>query len=324
MTFTVRPYTPTDFEDWDAFCAASHQATFLHSRRFLAYHGERFKDHSVILEDAGRWVAVFPAALNPVQPFSVVSHPGLTFGGFVDQGALRGERGVEALTSLCRFYADDGLESLVYKAVPHFYHSVPSEDDLYALFRLGATRTRCDLSSTIDLSNRAVPNERRRRSLKKAIRSGVTVDAGSHYLPSLWTVVTDNLQRKHGTSPVHSIAEITSLAELFPDNIRCVVGMLQGQVIAGLVLFCTRNVVHAQYIASSEIGYDNAALDVVFDHCIANATVSGKRWFDFGISTTDRGRILNDGLYRFKSEFGGGGIVHEFYEIALSGYKNAC
>jgi hypothetical protein len=36
-----------------------------------------------------------------------------------------------------------------------------------------------------------------------------------------------------------------------------------------------------------------------------------------GISTEQQGTVLNDGLYRFKSEFGGGGVVHEFFEIDL-------
>ena len=45
--------------------------------------------------------------------------------------------------------------------------------------------------------------------------------------------------------------------------------------------------------------------------------VFGLQDFDFGISTEAEGMILNEGLYRFKSEFGGGGVVHEFYEMRL-------
>ncbi|GAB6080268.1 hypothetical protein JCM10831_12390 [Hydrogenophilus hirschii] len=113
------------------------------------------------------------------------------------------------------------------------------------------------------------------------------------------------------------MAEITLLAKRFPNNIRCVVAILANQVIAGVVLFITPLVVHVQYVGSSTIGYETAALDVVFEYCINKAFREGKRWFDFGICTENNGMILNDSLYRFKSEFGGGGTVHEFYEIDL-------
>ena len=84
-------------------------------------------------------------------------------------------------------------------------------------------------------------------------------------------------------------------------------------------MFITPTTFHAQYIASSEMGYDCSALDAIFEQGILSAQKDGKRWFDFGISTEVGGKVLNEGLYRFKSEFGAGGTVHEFYELDLTG-----
>jgi lipid II:glycine glycyltransferase (peptidoglycan interpeptide bridge formation enzyme) len=86
---------------------------------------------------------------------------------------------------------------------------------------------------------------------------------------------------------------------------------------AGIVLFRTAGVSHAQYTAASELAYEASALDAVFDASITEAAAQGARWFDFGVSTEQGGRMLNEGLHQFKSEFGGGGIVYEFYELAL-------
>jgi len=220
------------------------------------------------------------------------------------------------------YYAEQGYAKLVYKTVPWFYHTTPAQDDLYALFRIGARPARRDLSSTIDLQHRLPVSGRRKRSLKKAKKAGIEICDGSEYLPALWQVVADNLKRKHATSPVHSLAEITMLAERFPDEMICVVGLLAETVVAGVLIFSTPVADHAQYIASSEAGYDISALDAVFEHCISTAAGKDKRWFDFGISTENGGLDLNEGLYRFKSEFGGGGIVHEFFEIDLLGEEN--
>ena len=83
------------------------------------------------------------------------------------------------------------------------------------------------------------------------------------------------------------------------------------------MLFNTHRVTHAQYTAASRAGYDTSALVAVFDHCVAKAAARGARFFDFGNSNEREGRYLNPGLYRFKTEFGAGGVVHEFYELPL-------
>lgn len=317
MDLKLRRYSAKDAKAWEEFCETAYQSTFLHSRRFLSYHEDRFMDCSLILEISGKWVGVFLAAQMPGDNLCVVSHPGITYGGILHNRGLTGERMIAAISMICQYYLDCGYNRLIYKAVPSFYHTIPAQDDLYALFRIGAQRIRCDLSSTIDLQNRRPAGSRRKRSLKKAQRAGVVIMVGTEHLPELWDVLTDNLKKKHKTSPVHTLAEVTMLAERFPNNISCVVGLVGGQVVAGVLLFVTSLVTHAQYIASNSQGYDVSALDVVFEFCIAQAESEGKRWFDFGISTENNGQFLNEGLYSFKSEFGGGGTIHEFFEIDL-------
>jgi lipid II:glycine glycyltransferase (peptidoglycan interpeptide bridge formation enzyme) len=224
---------------------------------------------------------------------------------------------IQTLEVIQQHYVDQHLNSLVYKAVPTFYHQAPVQDDLYALFRLGANRIRCEISSTIDLQHRLPVSERRRRSLKKATKAGVTVVKGYEYLGGLWNVLSDNLQRKHGVAPVHSLAEIQLLAERFPQKIQCVCAEINGKIEAGVVLFVTPTTHHAQYIASSDAGYDTCALDAIFEYCISTARNDHSKWFDFGISTENSGMLLNSSLYKFKSEFGSGSFVHEFFEISL-------
>lgn len=319
MSISVRPYSPNDSEAWDAFCGEALQATLLHTRRFLSYHGDRFEDHSLIIEENGKLIGLFPAALNSSEKTCVVSHPGITYGGVIHQGSLRGERMINALEKIRQYYLAQGYAKLIYKAVPTFYHFIPAQDDVYALFRLGAQRTRCDLSSTIDLHHRLPVSERRRRGLKKSIKAGVEIVAGHEYLAGLWDVLEENLNRKHGLAPVHNLDEITLLVERFPDNIRCMCAVANSAVIAGTLLFITPTTFHAQYIASSEVGNEYSALDAVFEQCVVSAQKDGKHWFDFGVSTENGGKVLNEGLYRFKSEFGAGGTVHEFYELDLTG-----
>jgi Acetyltransferase (GNAT) domain len=313
----ARAYTAADAERWDTFCAEALSATFLHSRRFLSYHGDRFTDRSLVFEDGARWLGVLPAAQGLLQPELVVSHPGITYGGVLHDGALRGEAMLNALQAARAHYAAAGYRSLLYKPVPHIYHCAPAQDDLYALFRLDAQRVRCDLSSCIDLAHPLPLSERRRRALKKAQRAGLSLESGAHLADQLWPVLEANLAQRHGQKPVHSLEQIRLLLQRFPQAIRITIARLEKQVIAGTVLFIAGGVCHTQYIASNALGHETGALDLVFDQQITEARDMKAQFFDFGISNEDGGRSLNVGLHRFKSEFGAGGVVHEAYEIDL-------
>lgn len=306
-------------DDWDAFITQSFNGTFLHSRRFLSYHQDRFKDLSLLFRDSSdKIVALLPAAQSPHSESDVISHPGITYGGLITSDKCKGGEVVLALESASTHYKNRGYERLLYKAIPHIYHSIPAQDDLYALFKLNATRYRSDLSSSINLTNRGRISSRRKRSLKKAIKSGVDTSSSLEHLEALWTVVSKNLQDKYNKKPVHSLAEIRSLADLFPSNIEINVGIHKQQVIAGILLFKSSPVVHAQYIAASKLGQQLNALDLLFESSIANAKEEGYQYFDFGISNEEEGQVLNNGLYGFKSEFGAGGVTHDFYELTLS------
>ena len=314
----VLSYAPGAAAAWDEFVARAPMATLLHTRRYLSYHGQRFSDVSVLLVDEReRVIAVFPAALDPDDDKCVISHPGVTYGGIVHDGGLRGERMIEALEILRDHYTQQGSTRLRYKAVPYIYQQTPASDDLYALFRLGARRYRCDISSTIDLAARSAASERRRRGLKKALKAGIEIKQGAEFIAPLWSVLEDNLARKHSRKPVHTAEEIAQLHALFPAEIEFVVAMLDGKVEAGVVLFVSPRVVHSQYIASSSTGYELCALDAVLEHCITQAQARPARYFDFGNSNEDEGRHLNEGLFNFKREFGAGSVVYEFYELDL-------
>jgi len=315
----VLDYNESESARWDDCCQTAYMSTFIHTRGFLSYHGDRFKDMSLLIEQKGELVGVFPAAQDLDDPSMIVSHPGLTYGGILHNGFLRGGKMLNALSQICSYYYSTGYRLLQYKVVPGIYHQVPADDDIYALSRLGARRERCELSSTIDFSNRLKISQRRQRGLKKAKNNQFEIRTGVEYAASIWKVLRENLKRKHGVEPVHTIDEIVLLHERFPKEIKFYAGLLNGSVETGIVIFESANVSHVQYSASSKKGYELSGLDYLYNYCINESCVQGKRFFDFGISTEEQGRFLNEGLYEFKKEFGAGSVIHECYELDLEG-----
>jgi len=312
------PYDSSAAQAWDELVTEAPMATFMHSRRFIAYHGDRFEDASLMFRDRKGLAGVLPAALDPADRQRVISHTGATYGGVVHNGALNGHRMLEAMEAARSAYSALGLRSLTYKAVPWIYHRVPSDEDLYALFRLGAARNRVDLSCAIDLeADRQPPTKRRRRGRRRALNRGLELSEAPDLVPEYWRLLEQNLISRHGVKPTHTLEEILRIRDLFPEDVRFIMGTLDGEVVAGTVLFLSPRVAHVQYNATNDAGRETGAMDGVHAHSIEEASRAGRRFFDFGISTEAAGRQLNEGLYRFKAEFGGGGVAYEFYELPL-------
>jgi hypothetical protein len=314
----IRGYDSGATEAWEDLVGRSCNGTFLHTRRFVSYHGDRFRDRSLLLEDRrGHVVGVFPAAEDPADPEMVVSHPGLTYGGVVHDGSVCGASMIGALDDISRHYRRLGYKKLRYKAVPAIYHSRPAEDDLYALFRLGARQYRRDLSATIDLSNRGRVTQRRVRSRRRALAQGVFTEESWDDVAVFWRVLEQNLASRHGVSPVHSLAEIGMLHDRFREDVLLILARIGREPVGGAVMFAAGPVMHMQYTATTERGRNASATDLVMEHAIELGVKRGCRFFDFGVCTISEGWSLDQDLYRFKASFGAGGVSYDHYELDL-------
>lgn len=175
---------------------------------------------------------------------------------------------------------------------------------------------RRDISTSILLDNKIKFSERRRRNIKKALKERLNVIQSDDY-DSYIEMMNKILIKYHNTYAVHTGAEIRYLASKFPDNIKLFISQnTSGKMLAGVLIFDTKQTVHTQYIANSDEGRCVGALDIVMDYLINTYSV-GKKFFDFGISTENGGKFLNTGLITQKQEFGGRGIVHDFYKIDI-------
>lgn len=298
---------------WDEFVARSKNGLFLFQRDYVEYHADRFPDNSLMFyDDRGQLIALLPATRSG-EVFS--SHAGLTFGGVVSDTGMRVALMLDVFEAALDHLQKRGVEKVVYKAVPHIYHRLPAEEDLYALFRCGARLFRRDVSSTIEMKQRP-PVTRRRNAAKLAAKFGIEVKRSFDFKASM-AISAHVLETKYDAKPVHTDDEIALLAERFPDNIK-LFGAYRGQeMLAGAVIYESPQVAHAQYIGIGDEGKKISALDLIVDYLI-NDYYAEKKYFDFGISTEDEGRRLNTGLIENKQSFGGRAVVHDFYELTLA------
>lgn len=312
MENRIERYNAGNKSVWDNFVSCSRNGTFLFYRDYMEYHSDRFRDCSLIFFENDKPVALLP---GNCQEDVFYSHQGLTYGGLILSCNTKTTQTIEILNRGIEYLKQCGLNRIIYKTIPHIYHRHPSQDDLYALFQNNAVLVSRSISSAIDLSERLGYAELRKRQIKKAEKQGFTVSE-SDSLSEFWAVLEQNLKVNHQAIATHSLPEIEYLKNKFPQNIRLFCTTKNNDVVAGCLIFETDTVAHAQYISASTEGKENGALDLLFDHLISNV-FDKKRFFDFGTSTEDYGRLLNVGLISQKEGFGARGIVYDTYQIEL-------
>ncbi len=311
----VRQFQMDDSQEsllWNLIVKESRNGTFLLERGYMEYHRDRFTDHSLIVEQNGNPIAIFPAAIHDE---SLVSHAGLTYGGLIYGREMHAATALHSLASIVDYARAKGLKKIYYKPVPTIYHKMPAQEDLYALFRLGANLVRRDLSSSIDIHFHYTPSKGRKSCIVKANKSKIRIEI-SHDFNAFMKIQEEILASKHQTKPTHTAEELIFLESKFPDNIELYIATLDSEMLAGIILYKTLTVCHAQYIAVSDHGKKIGAGDALIHH-VLEFIAKPARWFDFGISTTQGGYHLDENLATHKESWGARATVYDHYEICL-------
>lgn len=298
---------------WDNFVRNTKNGHFFFQRDYMEYHQDRFDDFSlIVLDDEKKILAIFPANRRDGVMYS---HQGLTFGGFLVDDKMKTETMLNIFECLVEFLKNERITKLIYKCIPHIYHIKPSEEDRYALFRHEAKLIRRDVTSTIDLNEPVRYSKGRKWTVNKAKKETIELIESTDY-EVFWQLLTDVLEANHNTAPVHTMSEMQYLASSFPKNIRLFLAKKEDVLLSGALIFENKHIVHTQYLANSEAGREMGALDLLLDYLIREI-YADKKYFDFGISNEDGGKVLNTGLIAQKEGFGARAVVHDFYELEI-------
>lgn len=312
--WNIRRYRSEDAKLWDRLAAESRQGTLLHLRGYMDYHADRFDDCSLIASRKGKPMAILPANIDNAG--TLHSHQGLTYGGWLTPFLHFNSNDMldlfEVWTSWCR---ENDIREVIYKAIPHIYQKIPAEEDTYALYRYGATIETLNLSSVIDMRNIPPYNTLQKRHLKKASALNPWIretDNASEFMP----ILIECLKERHNAVPVHSETELQMLKERFPKRIRLFLAGTGAEPEAAVCIYDTNCVGRCQYIATSRAGREHGTLTCLFHHLIHNVFAS-HRYFDFGTSNGNDGRVLNSGLIRQKSGLGGRGVAYQIFKLKI-------
>lgn len=313
-------YTPDHKHDWDTFASNARNNTLLHQRNYMDYHSDRFKDASLMFYDEHeRLIALFPACISNNARNTIISHQGLTYGGFIISPMLHTFMLEEIFNITIGYYRTKlAADTLIVKPIPQIYASVPCEEELYLIHRHGGILIERHLSQAIRLDSCLPLSNLRKRCVNKALKNNIIIKEATerNEWDAYHSILKSVLTERHSTTPVHSPAELWSLHCAFPKSIRLLAAYEADQLVAGTIVYTSSNVAHTQYLASSDKGLATGALDLVVFHLLHSDILTACQYLDFGVST-ERDGTLNRGLTLQKEGFGARGICYDTYSIPL-------
>ena len=296
---------------WDMFLLSSRNSLFFHKRSFLEYHEKKFNDHSLLIFRNSNLIAVFPA--NECND-EIFSHQGITYGGLLYSSSLKSLEILFILDLISDYYTALGFRKLYYFPVPFPFCRYPSQDDLYWLFRVNAKLYSREISSILPLSIPCRISTLRQRKVRRAKSLELKFNRICN-LEQFYQILSSTLSR-HSTKPVHNLSELSFLLTQFPENL-IPYGVFAGpDLLAGSLVFDFGGIVHTQYLASSNEGRQNGALDYLIC-CLIETFSTSHQYLSFGSSCESFGSVVNAGLLFQKEGFGARSISLDKYSLAL-------
>lgn len=311
----IEKYSSEKEDIWNRFNKESKNSLFMFDRKYMDYHSDRFKDHSLLFYDEDKLIAILPLSEHGEE---LKSHGGLTYGGFITDSKMKQHTMMDCFNELIKYAKENGFSKVTYKCIPHIYHNQPAEEDRFALFANGAQLVTVDVSTYVNLSSPLKMPKGRKAQISRAKREGVVIEELSSLEDFETFIELENavLKERHEVTAVHTGSELKLLKDRLPENIHLFASMKDGNLIAGTVVYEYDQVIHTQYMAADEEARTIGALDLAVATVIEKYKNS-KKWLDFGIST-EHGKIyLNEGLCSQKEGFGGRTGVYEIWELNI-------
>ncbi len=308
--YEVKIARRADAAEWDKFVADSENGTIFHELKFLSYHEEgRFGFHNMEFVRDGRIEAVLPAAIWETEDGrkALRSPAGASFGGFVLKRNLTLDMAAGLVSALTNHARAASVSEIHIAPSPPWYWANHHNHIEFALEEAGYEPSGPEeLSSIIPISEKEDVMDTFRGNARTAVRQAISKGVSAGLTDDLETFHWINLANKasHGTMPTHSLGELETIRNIYPDRFRLFGAFLDEKMIAGLLMFlCNPRAALVFYICHLAEYQQYRAVNLLAREAAIHAAKSGAAWLDTGTVTS--GGQLNRGLLAFKESLGG-------------------
>jgi hypothetical protein len=307
---------------WDRFVHQSMNGTAFHLQQFLSYHEPgKFDFHHLMFFDAGHLVAVLPGGF-PKNSRSFESPLGASYGSFVVED-INAETALAIVWAFEDYVEAAGIAEVHLTGAPVIYQPVLTQNLDFALLYCGYSYERHYISHVATLDKEIAPFETLHPIAKRYIRRaerkypGLTIEEIStddfpKAVEEFYPIMLSNKERHH-TKPTHSLLDLRKLHELLPDLMKLWLVRLDGELIAGSLIFLPNDRVPLSFYPMLRYEYSDARpIYLLSEVTMRWAQEHGYRFFDFGVSqdTSDENPMTPAlSLIQFKEKFNSRGIL---------------
>lgn len=313
---TVCEYNRSMSREWRNFVQASSNGTMFHYMEFLDYHPPgRFNFRHLMFHEGNRLTAVLPGACEG----EVYRSPaGASMGGFVvpDQlGLDRANAIVRAFIGYCR---ERGITTVHLTPPMNIYRDSCDMAMEYALCYNGFTVSRMQYSS-VSMPSESSLSRKVAYNIRLAERKGVEILEGND-IELFYPILLEN-KAKFGVPPTHTLEELKLIDGLMPGYLKLFLAMLDGEAIAGSLLFLANRNCAMNFYTMHRYEYRNLyPVSLLVKHTSDWLAERGFRYFDYGVSmdtASDDPMEPSWSLVRFKESLGFRGCIRYSWSLGL-------
>jgi hypothetical protein len=311
------------------FIDESINGTIFHHPRFLSYHAknntlqEQDSISHLVFRLRGKILGFLPGVIrNQAEGPAFLSPARASFGGLVthDISFAKSECMVtKAMDYL--FNIRKVREAYITPPTSIYMGSAPNENLQFLYLSQGFHISRAELAIATRISpNTDFPDKVLKDRVKRFVRQGAERGLSCRIEDSpdnSYAIILAN-QRKFKDAPTHSLQELRTIRELFPDKFIYFVAYHGPTPVAVITLvLCNKNVAFSFYICHLAEASRDRPIDFLFKHILVWLKERNFMFLDFGPSTF--GFRPHQSLIFFKEGFGGKGVVKFFYRRTNTG-----
>ena len=300
----IKKYSNKNFDEWDEFVLNnSANGTIFHTQKFLSYHPkDRFDDQSIMLYEKNKLVCVIPCARIGDRFFS---HPGTSAGGPVILKKYFKLKYIIEIIDLMLDYYDNKLD---FRLVESYFVDNSNEAILYCILHKMNVLPEISTYKKTDFGDKffSISQNRTRSAVRKLEREGFFTEIASLSEYELFYNLLEKNLVKFETKPVHSFSEILNLVDILSnDQLLFLLKDKNGKICAcSWVIKATQDVWHTQYIVKNYDRIENGLVELLLINIADYANQNNVNILSLGISTENKGRLLNQNLISFKEHLG--------------------
>lgn len=306
-------------ENWDVFINASINGTIFHKRKFLSYHGDRFKEGQkfLVMLDGNVLFAQISLTIAEDDNGEVIAKSpyGASYGGFIFQKQPAYHKGKEVVEAFIEYLKENNVTRFVITH-PIACCSLVSLDTFYFnLLEQGFKSVNRDISNVVCLHDdqgiEGLVSSKARNMARKAQKNEIKVIANAP-ISDFWNVI-DKTYMKLQKIPTHTKIEFEELVDLFPNEIYADVAYYNDIPVAGIGCFRINKEVNSSFYLCQDPEYQALqGLSLLVINILKQCQSQGCKYFDFGTSSANMQARVN--IFSFKENYTKTGMFRETFE----------